>query len=277
MNFKKIVGFLSIWVLVSCSSPLYNSVYQSVHVVADGKANEWSMPLDYFDSEAKIQYTFSNDRDNLYLCIKSADEQAQKKIINGGLQVWVDTTGKNKKQVGILFPVGNDEKKESREERKNTIPSLKRSFFNTPKEMLLTGFKSPLRGLTSVQANNDIGINLNWDSVNTLTYEAIIPFKTFYKPVLALSDSLKVFGISVTINGLTPPKDSEFSAKEANSGMPGGGAGGGGMPGARGMGGGGMGRTHAGASNPLFDSHTVKTKLQLAVKPKKNKSTLGAW
>ncbi len=96
-------------ILASCAKPFYNSQWQATPVVADGNAKEWSVPLGFYDGETKLQYTFSNDTKNLYLCMKAVDEKTQLKIIRAGLQVWVDTTGKNKHQTGILFPMANPE------------------------------------------------------------------------------------------------------------------------------------------------------------------------
>jgi len=45
--------------------------------------------------------------------------------------------------------------------------------------MELTGFKSPIGGITALVNNYGIKIGMNWDSSDILIYEAIIPFKHF--------------------------------------------------------------------------------------------------
>lgn len=173
-------------VLCACGKPLYNCLWQDVPVNADGKANEWSVPLSYYDGESKLQYSFSNDRNNIYACIKVSDPQAQMKILYGGMTFAIDTTGKNKKQISIDYPIGNAENISKEEQSPNYRPdvsSLKRFFSDQPSQMLLTGFKSPLGGLTSTRDSSGLNVSVSWDSVNTMVYEAVIPFKTFYKKI----------------------------------------------------------------------------------------------
>ncbi len=315
MSFLKLIPGLAVLILASCAKPFYNQEWQATPVTADGNAKEWSVPLGFYDGETKIQYTFSNDINNLYLCMKVVDEKTQVKIIRAGLQLWIDSMGKNKHQTGVLFPMANpdaggDSKSgEGRDRGRNSgdvssekksgdhkpdIGALKRKFFNAPKEMQLTGFKPPLGGLTSMENNNDISININWDSTNTLVYEAIIPFKTFYKKSLSLSDTTVVLGITVTVNGLPAPAGSGGggSGGGGGRGMGGGGMGGaggmggGGMGGAGGMGGGGMGgrggNKGGGARpttevNPLYETTTLKTQLKLATSPGKPRPSMGVW
>ena len=83
---KSLIGLCFMTGLFSCSPAVYFAYWQSEKVVADGVAEEWSNPLNYFDSETKLQYTFSNDRKNLYVCLKTADQRTQVKIIKGGLK-----------------------------------------------------------------------------------------------------------------------------------------------------------------------------------------------
>jgi hypothetical protein len=278
MRFKKFCFILFIVIATSCSQPLYNCLWQAKPVIADGNASEWPVPLSYFDGESKLQYSFSNDINNIYACVKVADAQAQLKIMRGGMQLSIDTTGKNKKQVCILFPTGNSEAASNEEKEGHHKPdpaSLKRNFLNQPAEMLLTGFKHPLGGLTSIHSPDGVNVSINWDSTNTMVYEAVIPFKKFYKKeILSLDDSTKVFGISLTVNGLHAPKSS------ANAGNTPGASG---MPSARGMTGAGMGGAGGmqggggHSSNPLYESHTIKSQLQLSTAAKKPRAGVGVW
>jgi hypothetical protein len=295
-----------ILILASCAKPFYNEQWQATSVTADGNAREWPVPLGFYDGETKLQYTYSNDLNNLYLCMKVVDEKTQVKIIRAGLQLWIDTIGRNRHQTGIFFPMGNPDAAGSDSknadspsvnsgtedgstrrrggDHKTDIASLKRKFFAAPKEMQLTGFKPPLGGLTSMENNNDIKISINWDSTNTLVYEAVIPFKTFYKKTLSLSDTTKILGITVTINGLTAPA----GHGGGGGGMGGGGMGGGGMGGG-GMGGGGMGGggrggkgggggRSAGEANPLYETNTLKTQLKLSTSAGKPRpASMGVW
>ena len=291
-----------VFCLCSCKAPLYQMKFQDKAVKADGNPAEWKIPLRFYDSQSKLSYTVSNDLENLYICMRITDDAGQMKVMRAGMQVWIDTSGKNNEDVGILFPQRSHD---PGPDNSGGPPSAARSgghgtgrsadlkanngavrskFLRDYKEMMLTGFHSPIRG--SVPLENDFGIKLgiNWDankfdSSYIMVYEAVIPFSTFYKNRLSLSDSTKRFGISFVVNALPAPKPG--GGAPSGGGMHGGGGGlsGGGMRGG-GMGGGGMGGGggHRGGggqrgggggapANPLYQTNRIKMRLQLAVKP----------
>ena len=291
-------------ILASCTHYIYiaRSPWQINKIVTDGKATEWTIPLRYFDEKSKLQYAVSNDCENLYLCIRATEEQTQIKILRAGLQIWIDTTGKNEHRVGILFPMANAKERfdqnrvgvkernaevneEGRKtEKKQDVSSFRKNFLNGYKEMELAGFKPPINGMNPIQNNYGILTNINWDSSGVMTYEAVIPFKTFYKDSISVSDSLKLMGISIVLNALPSAQGGSGGGGGrhggggggmGSGGMGGGGMGAGGM-GAGGMrgGGGGRGGAHAGGggytqgSTYLFETNSIKKIFQLAVKKK---------
>ena len=121
-----------------------------------------------------------------------------------------------------------------------------------------------------------------------MIYEAVIPFKTFYKPSLVAKDSLKNVDFSMTIHGFPAPEkkdDSGSGSGGGGGGMGGGGMGGsgGGMGGAGGGRGGGMGGAGGGMGggggrgggmrggstaevNPMYETNSFWVKIRLAAK-----------
>src|ERR1035437_9320957 len=262
INKKTIAVCLTLFILVSCTHYVYiaRSPWQSNTIVVDGKPTEWPTPLKYYDDKSKLQYAVTNDKENLYLCIKATEEQTQIKILRAGLQIWIDTTGKNEHRVGVLFPMANAKQRfdqpqtpketnaeenqgERKPRKKQDINVLRGNFLKEYKEMQLSGFNPPINGMNPIQSTYGIVVSVNWDTIGIMTYEAVIPFKTFYKDAVSLSDSLKCMGISIVLNALPSPSGggghSGGGGGGHGGGMGGGGMGAGGM-GGRGMGGGGM-------------------------------------
>jgi hypothetical protein len=282
--YKKIISAcLLLTIIVSCTHYIYirKCVWQDKAVVADGKPTEWAIPLKYYDDKSKLQYCISNDRDNIYFCIRATDEQAQTKIFRAGMQLWIDTTGKNEHHVGILFPLANGAKKSEQnkgqqkiEEKHDGGGGFKNKFLNGYKEMELAGFMSPVtNGMNPIQNSYGILANINWDSSEVMTYEVVIPFKTFYRETLALSDSSKLMGVSIVLNGLPMPEGSGGGGSHGGGGRHGGGGMPGNVPGAgSGMPGGGGGASHGGAggvgpgSTYLYETNSIKMTLELSVK-----------
>jgi hypothetical protein len=264
---------LAVILCTSCSHELYTSKWQSTKVTADGIPREWSKPLRYYEASSKLQYTFSNDKRNMYICIRVTDEVTQTKILKGGLQLWLDTTGKNKQHIGILYPMpdltpNNEIKSEGHDRNEPGSGHLKNKVPHDLRGMELTGFKAPIGGVTPQINEYGITVEVGMDSLDILTYEAIIPFRTFYRDSLIPADSSKIISLNMVVNGVPAvQKSARDAAKDesppdvANQGMNGQGMG------ARG----GAGRSggHSSApTNPLFESHTLKTRIQLSVKNK---------
>ena len=272
---------LMVIILSSCSTTVYQSLWQSKSVKADGNPEEWSTPLRFYEKNSKLYYTVSNDSENLYLCIIANEEQVQMKIIQSGIQLWIDTTGKNKQQIGIMFPLADQAKNihpsntRVKGQNPDSRSSFKKLFISEFKEMTVSGFRTPIEGTIPTQNNYGISVNINCDSNNVLVYEAIIPFKTFYKQTLSASDSTKILGISIIVNAMQEaqmPNDAPGGGMKDNGNIggrgnmpPGGGnmQNGGNMQGRGNMPGGGPPTGEN--PNSLSKTNTIKMKFKLSV------------
>lgn len=282
---RKFVIVVSLVWMEGCSSPLiYDSVWQTKPVTIDGKATEWKIPLDYFDDKTKLNFTVTNDKKNLYFCVRATEDETQKGIIRNGMQIWIDTTGGKKNQVGIQFPVierSSDMQNyssrhlDSYESAGSSTPmdnmvvanTLKKHYQGADKQIRLSGFTNATNGLAEEPNIYGIRACLNWDTNNVMIYEACIPFSTFYRNSLSASDSNKVLGISFVVS--VSPKSNgggegaQDGGGRGHGGGMGGGMGGGGMGGS--MHGGGMHGGGGHSSGP--EVLTTYIKFRLAVHP----------
>jgi hypothetical protein len=246
---KKIVPLLFVmYLFISCTNRLINSSdWQSKKFSVDGIIPEKSDPLRFYDEKTRINYTISNDRQNLYLCCSIYDEFMQAKILRSGLEFGIDTLGKKSFPVSIKYPFGNKvdpepvkngnpQTKADINERMNPS-SFKLKLVAEARELRLVGFKPPLGSIISLSGpdNNGITAAINFDKMGIMFYKAVIPFSTFYKNELTPADSNTIFNYRIKIDPL--PKSNGSGSN--SSGMHGGGMHGGGM-GSGGMRGGGM-------------------------------------
>ena len=124
-----------------------------------------------------------------------------------------------------------------------------------------------------VPLKNSSGIiaGIDWDKMGVMTYEAIIPFKTFYKDKITMADNTKVFSIVIFIPGITGGGPGGVGPSTSGGEMGGGRGGSGGGGGRGGRGGGGMGGKYTGfsgdpgASNPMAESNFMSIKFKPAV------------
>ncbi len=223
----------------------------------DGQADEWPMEWIKGD-ENKFSYNVCSDDNNLYVRMKTGDELIRRKIALFGLTLWMDPKGKKKEKLGLKFPTGAEahdriEAMSKSGENRSNMSSSQRADFQ--KEMIKAVIKDAeileLLGLaddplTSTRSGITNGIKVAIVSDEDgliLTYEAIVPFKSFRMSKAAIS----VIGIGFETGKFVPPPTKGGSASPgSNQGYSGSGRGsggyGGGGYGGGGGGGSGMGR-----------------------------------
>jgi hypothetical protein len=90
-------------ILTACSPKIADKLaWQSNPVIIDGQALEYQ-PMREYSNETKMFYALSNDKKNLYVCLKTNDEAMQKKIMRAGMEIWIDTTSRAKKTPVFFF------------------------------------------------------------------------------------------------------------------------------------------------------------------------------
>lgn len=205
--------------------------------VIDGKMNEWGETL-LFDNSTKCIYAIANDDSALYIVIKAMERSQQMKIVQGGMEIWIDDMAKKKKSTGVKFPVGGgsmsmptgrtsgggQDSKEMRQQMKLKMLTME-----------LKGFKEGLNGPQSVSSNVQVKPVIDWDDKDNMIYEVVIPFAALDETVRA---KLTHISIGIFIKGLKMEQGP--GGGMPGGGMPGGGRPGGGPPGGMRPGGGGM-------------------------------------
>ena len=251
-----VTALFVVFLFSSCSHKVYDAIdWQASKVTVDGNIQEWSDPLRFYDYKSKVNYTISNDRENLYVSMKISDFALRMKIVKGGMEFRIDTSGKKVFPIAFIFPIANQIVMKTNKrndvhlqkfrggQQENTGTNQKP--LEQARDAQLVGFKYPLGGpLSMINNNSGIAAVANIDSLGTLTYEAKIPFNTFYKNTLSAADSNKVFSYEIKVNALPAPQ-----VRESGNGGQSGGMGNGGMNRGGGMGGGmngGMGGGHRG-------------------------------
>src|ERR1700756_5050940 len=194
--YKKVLAIVIIGSLIlffACSpKALYQTSWQSTPVVADGNASEWRIPLRFYDSDTKLNYTLSNDDEKIYLCVRIVDELSQAKVMRNGLNIWFDTLAKKNKQCGILFPVPNKDADEYQADgasggggggggrhhggdgshKGGDVDAVKKKFLRQANQMQLIGFKKGIPDYLAPENEYGINVNINWDANNIMIYEA---------------------------------------------------------------------------------------------------------
>lgn len=85
-------------------SPAMVSVWCPTPPVVDGSDAEWPETSSTIPGTT-VLLSVSNDADHLYVRLRATERPAQMQLLYGGLTIWVDPSGGEKKALGIKYPV----------------------------------------------------------------------------------------------------------------------------------------------------------------------------
>lgn len=97
---------LVIWVFAIACNPKLTPMNYSQSIVVDGDDKEWNRDQYQKISGMGLVYSIAQDEKSIKLLVKAMDQQTFKKVGLLGLTIWLDGTGKSKKEVGIRYPLG---------------------------------------------------------------------------------------------------------------------------------------------------------------------------
>ncbi|HTH81692.1 MAG TPA: hypothetical protein VL490_02080 [Mucilaginibacter sp.] len=163
-------------------------------VVIDGSSKEWgdSMPYTY----KKVTYNLSNDKDNLYLVIKTKDADMQSSILGAGVTFAIDTKGKKKSSYVVTFPAVPADMDQSRYMNMNPATiKTNLTFASKYGKMTVSGFKDFSDG--DMTADNTYGVKtaIGYDNDGYMVYEEVIPLKLFHA-----DDTMKEWAFNIKFN-----------------------------------------------------------------------------
>jgi len=159
-------------------------------IKVDGKPTEWNNQFQANNKATEIFYTLSNDNDKLYLAVQATDLDIIEKIIEGGLTLTINGTGKMKDQEGvaITYPVLDkysfpetgpaiDIDKPASWAADSFMVRLNKAFIARAKDVRVTGVKEIPNHLLSIYNPEGIKVAALFDNKTVLTYELAVPLK----------------------------------------------------------------------------------------------------
>jgi hypothetical protein len=145
---------------------------QEIPFHSDGKTNDWGNNVNY-DERSGFSYKLSSDPGHLYIMLKVSDLIVQRKVIMGGLKVWIDTTNSKKERLGIFFPqeiqLGELQSKDPED---NSPESLKKMLSEMRHQIKFIGIND---SHLSRMDTASIETSLSFDSDGALIYECAVP------------------------------------------------------------------------------------------------------
>lgn len=211
------------------------------NVTIDGSLQEWGDSLSYYNSETQVNYTLANDKNNLYLVLKTNDPVVQSKILTSGITLSIDTKARKKSSYSVTFPMQTEENKtfgtSSADQEKKLEAGLTKL-----RKLQVDGFKDVEYDQITIDNTYGFKVAINYDNHGYLVYEEAIPLALFHADDVKKNE----WAFNIKINGQQKAGlKNDSSEPMKNTAM-----GGGGRGGHRGGGGGGgRGRGGAGAAH----------------------------
>ena len=170
---------VSVFFLSSCSSKTqYLNSWYLPDTVKKDKSSAKGM---FYDNKSAFLYKISNDNQFLVADLQINNEAVQKKILLFGLTMWIDTTGKTKKNIGIKYPLGSSGVKKSQVEKmkelRGNFKQRKKIIADNSYEIAILGQKGK-DDTEIVDKRYKIGIkaNITFDSFGIMYYQLKIPY-----------------------------------------------------------------------------------------------------
>jgi len=217
-----VVLFLLLSSLLWSKDRNFDSLWTKSEMVIDGKESEWSGSIYYLEDQ-KIGLGLQNDTSNLYILIKATDRFRQLQIMRTGLTIWIDAAGKDKKSLGIHYPIGMQEygipdvkanpNTEFASEQKNRFAEMLR-------EIEVLGPEKNDRNRIGRANNFGIEAALS-DTLGVMIYELKIPLKSTSQNPYAISSN-PGSSISVGLEGSKFNREMMGNRMRMRGGMPGG-------------------------------------------------------
>lgn len=217
----------------------------------------------HYNAESHIRYTVEHDSANVYLALKTTNFNTQVKILSRGLTVYIDETGKKKKEKYWTYPFIESRNANENFNRGQLLPDffpdqnekaqmLYRNFQYKNPSLKLFGFDGPnsSRVFFPPFDKSPVQISTSMDSSGVLVYNALISKSILFS---GNENNRKIFTVGVKSGEMGNQVYS--SGKPAGAGMKQGGGRPGGMGGGMGSGGARAGNFNTGnskiASSPI--------------------------
>jgi hypothetical protein len=78
--------------------------WQPLPIGVDGIADDWGATIRFFNSDARIHYEFRNDYKNVYIILKTNDEQMKRQLLMAGMKLKFKVKTDPKTYASINFP-----------------------------------------------------------------------------------------------------------------------------------------------------------------------------
>jgi hypothetical protein len=101
-----LLTFVGLILSTTCKTQKVQTHWSAEPVKVDGEMTEWPSGSTVYFEDSGVQLGLRNDNQNLYVLFRFSNQAWARAIRRGGLTLWWDNSGKNKKDFGIRYAGG---------------------------------------------------------------------------------------------------------------------------------------------------------------------------
>jgi hypothetical protein len=220
-----VIFLLAVVALVGCGSTLeLTSRWTNHELRVDGTGTEWK-DANTLIPGPQVLVGIKNDRENLYVCLKTSNRITQVQMLALGTTVWIDTEGKKNKTFGIQFPVPGLLQGRRFTSQQNPV-ELQRLIEAAQRQLDILGPGTNERRRIADKQEKGLDVHLGFAD-GTLTYELKVPFHMTSEQAVPLSaDPSKPLTIGLETGDYSDAMRAQLSGSSRPAGGSGGGRGG---------------------------------------------------
>ena len=212
MSAKLYSLFLSTFLIggIAAQKNIIYSEQPAKKIVVDGRSADWNEPFRYYDGASKLEFSFSNDSANLYCCIKTSDEEAQKKMLHGGIELSIEAAKKYSPMINFPTPWlrGKSALPELQPGAQGHANVMKGKMAAEVNLIKLKGFNTIPDGIYPINSKEGIEVAFSLDTLNELTAE----YRIAYKLLFDKADTTKLFTAAILLKGLEMPAGNRMNS-----------------------------------------------------------------
>jgi hypothetical protein len=186
--------------------------WQRQPLIIDGSDEDWTKPLPGYDRKEQVGYAVSNDKDNLYIILAAKPGLEQRKILDGGLTVWINNQAEksNSDAIGIGYPTGtriSHDQSVMAAARPQDYHNKRPSLEDQLRPYSLYGFRKDetVENYDSGEVNNEgVQVKIGFSRAGDLIYEASVPLSAVYPQNSSHNYIGKSVAVGYVIEGLPP-------------------------------------------------------------------------
>ena len=203
----------------------FKSHWADSHIKIDGYNNDWAEAVLAVEKKVKVDYSFKNDAENLYILFIFKDPKYLSSISSTGLTLWFNSEGKKKKNYGIKFiqkRISAEALISRLEKEKGPLPEdEKKEILGNPSYLVndteIINKKSKSRSQSSESSKIKPAVFRVVKQQNSLVFEFAIHLKEMMEqvPVMKIEPGKKV-KIGFEWGGMTKEMKSEVMRRSAS-------------------------------------------------------------